>query len=204
MFCERIRWSSNGFRCSRKGFRTYSNLLSKIRNCPPEMGVDLDAAPSCFWIGTLISGRCFGTRRCLVSGGGERRREEPRTDDATTGRTERAFLSCIYRRGRRLCAGASPWRSIPSGGPETSRACSSWGATSTRVAARASCAATASIPDHRSSQALAVERWRRRGAARLLASARSRTNWQHVALQRPPTSHARTTNLHRVESTSSG
>lgn len=42
-------------------------------------------------------------------------------------------------------AGASAWRSSPKGGPHPSQPCSRWGASSTtRVAAKESCAATAS------------------------------------------------------------
>ena len=58
-----------------------------------------------------------------------------------------------HRRGRRLSAGASPCRRIPRGGAVPSQACSIWGASSTRVAAKAFCVATDIMLHHRFSHA---------------------------------------------------
>ena len=69
-----------------------------------------------------------------------------------------------HRRGRRLSAGASPCRRIPRGGAVPSQACSIWGASSTRVAAKAFCVATDIMLHHRFSHANAAD-LRRRGAA---------------------------------------
>ena len=65
-----------------------------------------------------------------------------------------------HRRGRRLSAGASPCRRIPRGGAVPSQACSIWGASSTRVAAKAFCVATDIMLHHRFSHAN-VGRWTR-------------------------------------------
>ena len=127
------------------------------------------------------------------SGEGETRGSRPRR---ALLRQRATPLHRLYRSGSRLSVGASPWSSTPSGGSDPSHACRRCGASSTRVAANAFCAATESIPHHRFSHANAVERRRRGGADWLFSFAKSRRSWQVVSLQRPPTSPARMRNLH--------